>query len=233
MSSRFQPIKTSGNPPWYVFLVVNLGPKAIKQTDIRIHSDPDVIEYIQNRIYATSREIWHTVMSIGPFFVWDKALDFMRCWSQYTRGNRSRIVRGVVLYTELYQKENLQLRFTSKTKQEATQNLINKMCMPDIYGVIFDCNPHDYNLNEDKLYIPQEKLPYLTSIPCNQEDYLKLLYWSEGKLSNVQVGDESCDFTTRTLAYISEQTKTNMDQFVSTDVKDEDFISFESSDSSE
>ncbi len=195
--SLFPAIQTCGSPPWNVFLMVNLGAKAVKQTEIRIHSQPGTVELMQNQIYGNNRELWHTVMSIGPFYNWDKVLHFAHAWSQDTRGNRSRIIRGSLLYMQFHKSEKLEFQFTALTKKEAIQELINKMCARNIYGVLFECDPNEYNLEEQGLYIPQEKLKFLTEISGSPEDHAKLAYWSENSLAGP--GE---NLTKRTLAWV-------------------------------
>lgn len=139
MSSFFVEVENCGQAPWCVFLVVNMAPNkdSAHQTEIRIHSSPEVVEYVQNKIYANNREIWHVIMSIGHFHVWDKAVHFAQMWLDEIRGFRSRITKGFQLFHQYKDKENLTMYITPERKEKVIEELIKSATDPtSVYSII-------------------------------------------------------------------------------------------------
>ncbi len=86
-----------GEGPWYVFLMLNVAPKSFKQTEIRIHTHPSTVEYVQNMMYSTRKDLWRIVLSVGPFVSFERAVDFFKAWADKTRGCPSRFSKCVSL----------------------------------------------------------------------------------------------------------------------------------------
>jgi hypothetical protein len=92
--------------------MVNIAPKSSKRTEIRIHSSPSKIEFVQNMLYSSAKELWRVVISVGPFFKFHRAVVFFRSWADKTRGCPSRLTRGISLALDFSKSENLSLYVT-------------------------------------------------------------------------------------------------------------------------
>lgn len=236
MSTLFAPVSSCGEPPWFVYMVVNLGPRDAKKTAISIHSNPILVESAQNNFHSYNDEIWHTVMYVGPFMNWDKACHFATSWSKDIRGTRSRVYRGLALYCNFYVEEKLNLYLTTICKQDAIQKVIEKISKTDIYSVIIRYDPQGHTKqkgNPVRLKKPEPK--YLTQMHPSMKDYSKLAYWSEKKLIFSQ-GVNEIDFTTKTLAWVFDVsakksvlngTGAELSKEAKEDFTDDEFIDFD------
>lgn len=240
MCTLFPPVHSCGEPPWFVYMVVNLGSRDAKKTAISIHSNPILAESAQNNFHSYNNEIWHTVMLVGPFTNWDKACHFATSWSKDIRGTRSRVYRGLALYCKFHIEEKLNLYLTTICKQDAIRKLIEKISKNDIYSVIIKYNSQGNSKAKGKAQRSKKpEAKYLTQLQPSMEDYSKLAYWSEKKMV-FQQGVNEIDFTTKTLAWVfevstkrSNETKIHAQTFnapneePSEEMSDDTFINFD------
>lgn len=110
-----------GPGPWHVFMLVNVGqrPSVKKQTEIRCHSYPGLIQHLKN---LNSAGDWQILLQVGPFWEWDNAIRFCVLWSNKTRGQMPRIARGIYLCYK-YQKEGFKLLCASQSKGELIETV--------------------------------------------------------------------------------------------------------------
>lgn len=110
-----------GPGPWHVFMLVNVGqrPSVKKQTEIRCHSYPGLIQHLKN---LNSAGDWQILLQIGPFWEWDQAIRFCVLWSNKTRGQMPRIARGIYLCYK-YQAEGFKLLCASQCKKELIESV--------------------------------------------------------------------------------------------------------------
>lgn len=110
-----------GPGPWFAFMLVNVGqrPSVKKQTEIRCHSYPGLIQFIKN---LNSAGDWQILLQVGPFWEWDLAIRFCVLWSNKTRGQMPRIARGIYLCYK-YQKEGYKLLCASQSKSELIETV--------------------------------------------------------------------------------------------------------------
>lgn len=113
-----------GPGPWHVFMLVNVGerPSVKKQTEIRCHSYPGLIQHLKN---LNSAGDWQILLQVGPFWEWDQAIRFCVLWSNKTRGQMPRIARGIYLCYK-YQEEGFKLFCASQSKSELIEAVKRK-----------------------------------------------------------------------------------------------------------
>lgn len=93
-----------GLGPWFCSLYFSLASNPKKQTDLRVHTYPLLLERLMNGPKANSVGTnstvggWVLIMVIGYFEQWDDALAFYTLWSKQTRGKTRRIQRGLDLF---------------------------------------------------------------------------------------------------------------------------------------
>lgn len=87
-----------GFGPWHVMLVANVHPNPGKKTDIRLHTNCELLVKAMNQ---GARDQWVSILEIGPFESWDAAVVFKSKWEKDTRNLRNRIDRGWYLF-QLY-----------------------------------------------------------------------------------------------------------------------------------
>ena len=102
-------------------MLVNVGqrPSVKKQTEIRCHSYPGLIQHLKN---LNSAGDWQILLQVGPFWEWDQAIRFCVLWSNKTRGQMPRIARGIYLYIK-YQDEGVKLICAKESKQELIESV--------------------------------------------------------------------------------------------------------------
>ena len=105
-----------GPGPWFSFMLVNVGkkPSVKKQTEIRCHSYPCLVQRVKN---LNSPEDWQILIQIGPFLSWDNAIRFSHLWSNKTRGQMPRIAKGIFLGIH-FRNEGYKLICASQRKDE-------------------------------------------------------------------------------------------------------------------
>ena len=231
-----RPIPQCGDPPWFVFLLVNVSETASKKTDIRIHSLPNVVEFVQNIIRPGKSQLWRIVMAIGEFHRWENAIAFSHKWENGKRGCKSRVLGGFELFGYYREAYKLCLYITPNTKDETIQSIMkNKECNP-IFNVLSECQKgpfynfgsgvDDNNDNDDSISNvnemtshPSQILQSLTHfvktenhlehLDLNQRDYEKAkMWWNLGKNNNNNNDDDHKKIQPfqKTLAYIFKTT---------------------------
>jgi hypothetical protein len=110
-----------GPGPWFAFMLVNVGqrPSVKKQTEIRCHSYPGLIQVLKN---LNSAGDWQILLQVGPFWEWDLAIRFCVLWSNKTRGQMPRIARGIYLCYK-YQDEGYKLLCAGQSKDELIETV--------------------------------------------------------------------------------------------------------------
>lgn len=102
-----------GPGPWFCALYFNLadakGTK--KQTDLRVHTYPLLIEHVLNgsKMASSSCQGWIIIMMVGYFERWRDAVAYHTLWASQTRGKFRRIQRGLDLFHTYAMKYNLRL----------------------------------------------------------------------------------------------------------------------------
>ena len=105
MQSKNGAITTEGYGPWYVFLLVNVHlnqSSTKKQTEIVLNSDPELYQAIHN--HENSKwgvNIWIILLCMGPFEQFHEASEFHAAWLYKSRGQATRICRGIALAQQL------------------------------------------------------------------------------------------------------------------------------------
>lgn len=97
-----------GLGPWFCALYCCLDEGAKKQTDLRVHTYPVLLERIMNGA-SNKTKGWVLVLMIGYFERWADAVAFHTLWSKQTRGKHRRIQRGIDLFHSYQQKHNLRM----------------------------------------------------------------------------------------------------------------------------
>lgn len=109
-----------GPGPWQVFMLVNVqaneGSK--KQTEIRIHTYPELVKHVKNEDDSGD---WAIVENMGPFTDWSHALWVYLHWSLKTRGPGPRIAHGLVLWHKYKDVFNVGLECLVQTKEEVQE----------------------------------------------------------------------------------------------------------------
>ena len=105
-----------GPGPWYSFMLVNIGvkPSVKKQTEIRCHSYPLLIQRVKN---MTTAGDWQIIIVVGPFYWWDNAIRFSHLWSNRTRGQMPRTAKGIFLGKH-FKNEGYRFLCLSQSKDE-------------------------------------------------------------------------------------------------------------------
>ena len=110
-----------GPGPWFAFMLVNVGqrPSVKKQTEIRCHSYPGLIQHLKN---LNSAGDWQILLQVGPFWEWDQAIRFCVLWSNKTRGQMPRIARGIYLCYK-YKNEGYRLLCAGQSKKQLIETV--------------------------------------------------------------------------------------------------------------
>lgn len=95
-----------GRGPWKVFMLINLAPKPHRPAELRIHTNPMVVEALMNSQYSDCND-WTVIMTVGDFFTLEKAMEYHRYWTEKTRGLKNRINMGLKLFNHFKSSENL------------------------------------------------------------------------------------------------------------------------------
>jgi hypothetical protein len=166
--SLFKPIKRCGDKPWFVFMLVNIVSNSVKKTEIKIHSSPAVIEYIRNILYPSKKQIWKVVLCIGPFHEWYITLKFCHMWESGIRGCKSRLIRGLELFSKYKDDLNLVVMITPYNKKKAKQLYKRNKQNQRIFNVLSNYYEvsEEYNFNE-YINIPGV---YIESVERTQDD---------------------------------------------------------------
>lgn len=114
--------KPGGMGPWFNCLFFNTNERSKKKTHLLAHTLPHLgLDYL-NR----NSEGWAIIQKIGPFEVWQDAVDFHKAWNEKTRGKVPRFERGLELYHMYKDTYNLKLWMPTQTQEEVIQTFKRK-----------------------------------------------------------------------------------------------------------
>ncbi len=130
-----------------------------KQTEIRIHTYPDLVRHVKNLLDAGGG--WIIVEIMGPFYQWLDALWVYYNWSLRTRGPGPRIAHGIVLWREYGKCFNVGLSCISQPKDEVQKAIVKRK----------------RQTNEKEALKPQWE-PYGDG-PCNDVPVSTIIAWGE------------------------------------------------------
>jgi hypothetical protein len=187
-----------GRSPWMVFLMVNIAKHATKKTEIRIHNDPSIVEYIQNNLHSSPSQMWRVIIAIGYFDVWLDALQFCVLWESNKRGCKSRLEHGALLFSNFKNQYNLQLQITPQAKEDVEKIVNgNKIITMDNY----DNNDDDDENSINNILVDQvfSKDDYVDELVLNEKDKKQTKMW--WNLSTTKDGKNE-HFYCKTLASI-------------------------------
>lgn len=97
-----------GLGPWFCALYCCLDEGAKKQTDLRVHTYPVLLERIMNGA-SNKTQGWVLVLMVGYFERWVDAVAFHTLWSKQTRGKHRRIQRGIDLFHSYQEQHDLRM----------------------------------------------------------------------------------------------------------------------------
>lgn len=100
-----------GMGPWFCSLYFSLADSPKKQTDLRVHTYPRLLERLMNgpKASAFGTGGWVLVMMVGYFEQWTDALAFYTLWAKQTRGKTRRMQRGLDLFARYRDEYKLKL----------------------------------------------------------------------------------------------------------------------------
>ena len=106
MQSKTDKAPLEGYGPWYVFLMINVqldNNSSKKQTEIVLDSHPDRYRAIHNHLHSKwGVNMWIICLTIGPFNDWFHANHIRAAWLHKSRGQPTRIARGLALADKLH-----------------------------------------------------------------------------------------------------------------------------------
>lgn len=197
LGSIIKPIHQCGNGPWFVFMIINIAQKSLKKTEIKIHTYPNLVEYIQNSLRSTKKQIWRVVISIGPFDDWIFALIFYYMWENGKRGCKSRMMEGINLFKKYKHIFNLDIYITPYTKSETKKIYESNTSKERVFKLPTDCFDEDNSQQEQEEEEEDEetsKKKKKRKQDTNERDYdLKYIINAKECITRVKLNQQDID----------------------------------------
>lgn len=103
---------------WWVFLMVNISPRAVKTTQIKIDQNPELSMLMINSTKNKEQNAWVIVMRVGRFDTKPDAIKFYDKWTKKSRGLCSRVFKGLSLIEKYATESNINAWTTSRKRRD-------------------------------------------------------------------------------------------------------------------
>lgn len=121
---------------WWVFLLVNMSPKASRNTQIKVGQQPELIMLQLNTDRSKEQNMWAILLRIGPFSTAETANAFYDSWNEKSRGLQSRYSKGVSLAEKYHREGHSEVNAwtTSRSKEVMMRHFEKEKLWLDISG---------------------------------------------------------------------------------------------------